>query len=143
MEWRPARICHQPAVASWLRGEQGWQIFQKQFCEFHGDREFMQIRFADGLEPDGPFCRIETEEREGFATVQLEEVFQFHAHRTDYRSHPTLKIAQPAESAERLRIISRHPIRCPQIAGFENAVPLVLQKMRDGVMHWEPIHSLG
>src|SRR5258707_14969556 len=140
MEGGPAGVRHQPAVASGLRGEHGWHIFRKHFCECQRDWEFMLIRFSHGFEPHGLLCRIETDEREGFAAIQLLEVFQSPAKRTDYRSYPILEIAQPADSAERLWILTRHPIGCSQIAGFEDAV-LVLECVRNCMVYREPIHS--
>ncbi len=85
----------------------------------------MEIRFANGFEPDGMLCCLETDECERFAAIQLLEVFQFHAEGTDYRSYPILEMAQPAEPAKRFWIFFRHPIRKFQIAGFETSLFVV------------------
>src|SRR5712691_6124050 len=61
----------------------------------------------------------------------------------DYRSHPILKIPKPAESAERLWIVSRRHIYDLQITGFENSAFFIIQKMQDCMMHREPIHLFG
>src|SRR5260221_10607057 len=103
----------------------------------------MQIRFADSLEPDGPMRCVKPYEREGFAAIQLLEVFQLHSAWTDYRAHPILKIAHPAEPAERPRFVSWCPICGFQIAGFNNSSFFVLQKVGDCMVHREPIHLFG
>src|SRR5260370_4209505 len=136
----PGSIRHEPALAGGLRGEQRWQIPRKQFCECDCDWKFMQIRFADGFEPHGTLRRIKTDEREGLATIQLTEAFQLHPKRANYRTHPILKMAQPAEPTKGFGIFSHHMIRTFQIAGLENSVFVVLQEMRDCVMNREPVH---
>src|SRR5260370_26115550 len=98
------------------------------------------MRLADSFEPDGPLGGIKTNELEGLAAVKLSEVFQPHAEWMNSRSHPILKIAQPAESAERFGIASYDPIRRSQMTGLEGAVLLVPQKVRDCVMDRKPIH---
>src|SRR5260370_39583221 len=103
----------------------------------------MLIRFSHCFEPQRLVSRIETGEREGFAACQLLEVLQSQAKRADCRSSPVLEIAQPTDSAERLWILTRHPIGCSQIAGFEDAVLLVLQRVRNCMVYREPIHSFG
>src|SRR5260370_12122293 len=115
-------------------------MYRKQFCERAGDREFMEIGFAHRFKPDGCLSCVEANEGECFAAIQLLEVFQLDSQWVDYRSHPILKIIEPAESAERCRIVSRHSIRIFQISGFENVVLLVLQQMRDCMVNREPVH---
>ena len=101
----------QPPIPFRPRGKNRRKVLREKSCQRKRDRKFTEIGLADSLEPYSGAARLEPNQAERRACIQLGKTSrQMESQWPDYFFDPSLQLSEPAESCERSW---RYTIRVP------------------------------